>query len=81
MRMTMTATRPRHAGAAARSVDSTLEERGSQVVLEDACEPPAKQRRAVARVLGLSDLMSRRPDLYGVYPPADVASEAVCWSA
>ena len=48
---------------------------------EEAVEPPTKQRRAVARVLGLSDLMSRRPDLHGVYPPADVASEAVCWSA
>jgi hypothetical protein len=47
----------------------------------DDLEPPAKQRRAVARVLGLSDLMGRRPDLHGVYPPADVAAEAVCWSA
>lgn len=50
-------------------------------VAEDRAEPPTKQARAVARVLGLSDLMSRRPDLHGVYPPADVASEAVCWSA
>lgn len=48
---------------------------------EEPVDPPAKQRRAVARVLGLLDLMSRRPDLHGVYPPADVATEAVCWSA
>jgi hypothetical protein len=54
---------------------------GRPVPAPDAFEPPAKQRRAVARVLGLSDLLTRRPDLHGVYPPADVAAEAVSWSA
>jgi hypothetical protein len=32
-------------------------------------------------VLSLSDLMTRRPDLMGVYKPADVAAEAIRWSA
>jgi hypothetical protein len=42
---------------------------------------PAKESSAVTRVRGLSDLMSRRPELAGVYKPADVASEAIRWSA
>jgi hypothetical protein len=43
--------------------------------------PPARQPRGYARVLSLTDLMIRRPDLMGVYKPADVAAEAIRWSA
>jgi hypothetical protein len=42
---------------------------------------PPKQVRAAARSRELVDLMRRRPDLAGVYPPADVAAEAIRWSA
>lgn len=47
-------------------------------------EPPdavAKEVRATARVRDLVDLMARRPDLAGVYGAADLAAEAVRWSA
>lgn len=37
--------------------------------------------RALSHVRALSDLFGRRPDLSGVYPPADLTSEAVLWSA
>ena len=40
----------------------------------------SKESRAVSRARGLGDLMARRPDLLGVYKPADVASEAIRWS-
>jgi hypothetical protein len=90
--MTMTATRPPEATAVARPRTRPATPPATPPATEptaepvdrragDDLEPPAKQRRAVARVLGLSDLMGRRPDLHGVYPPADVAAEAVCWSA
>ena len=45
-------------------------------VLEPVWEP-----RAVTRARGLSDLLARRPELSGVYTPADVTLEAVRWSA
>jgi hypothetical protein len=51
---------------------------------EPAAQPepaPARQPRGYARVLSLTDLMIRRPDLMGVYKPADVAAEAIRWSA
>ena len=41
---------------------------------------PRKPRVAV-RPQDLVDLMARRPDLIGVYKPADVAVEAIRWSA
>lgn len=37
--------------------------------------------RASSHVRALSDLFGRRPDLEGVYSPADLATEAVRWSA
>ena len=37
--------------------------------------------RALSHVRALSDLFGRRPDLTGVYTPADLTSEAVLWSA
>jgi hypothetical protein len=37
--------------------------------------------RALSHVRALSDLFGRRPDLAGVYRPADLATEAVRWSA
>lgn len=48
---------------------------------EDTVALPAFESRAVTRVRGLSDLMARRPELAGVYTPADVATEAIRWSA
>ncbi|GAA1779641.1 hypothetical protein GCM10009795_027210 [Nocardioides hankookensis] len=42
---------------------------------------PAWEPRAVTRARGLSDLLVRRPELAGVYSPADVTAEAVRWSA
>jgi hypothetical protein len=41
----------------------------------------AKEVRAAARVRDLVELMARRPDLAGVYGAADLAAEAVRWSA
>jgi hypothetical protein len=41
----------------------------------------AAEIRELSHVRALTDLFGRRPDLAGVYPPADVAAESVCWSA
>ena len=40
-----------------------------------------RRRRAAARAKDLAELMERRPDLWGVYSPADLAAESVLWSA
>ncbi|GAB6986584.1 hypothetical protein [Nocardioides pyridinolyticus] len=40
-----------------------------------------RQRRAVHRAQVLAELLDRRPDLWGVHSPADVAAEFVLWSA
>ncbi|CAI9402271.1 hypothetical protein [Nocardioides sp. T2.26MG-1] len=40
-----------------------------------------KEARAAARARDLVELMERRPELAGVYPPADLAVEAIRWSA
>jgi hypothetical protein len=45
---------------------------------QESAVPPVGQS---ARVRRLVDLMARRPDLEGVYPPADIAVAAVLWSA
>ena len=37
--------------------------------------------RALSHVRALADLFGRRPDLTGVYQPADLTNEAVRWSA
>ena len=42
---------------------------------------PVWEPRAVTRARGLSDLLSRRPELTGVYLPADVTADALRWSA
>ncbi len=42
---------------------------------------PAWEPRAVTRARGLSELFLRRPELAGVYSPADVTTEALRWSA
>ena len=42
--------------------------------------PSARKRRVAVRPADLVDLMARRPDLGGVYTPADVAVEAIRWS-
>ena len=41
----------------------------------------AQQRRAAARARDLTALLSERPELSGVHPPADFAVDAVRWSA
>ena len=41
----------------------------------------AQQRRAAAHARDLTALLSERPDLSGVYAPADFTVEAVRWSA
>lgn len=41
----------------------------------------AAEVRALSHVRALTDLFGRRPDLAGVYPPADLTNEAVLWSA
>jgi hypothetical protein len=38
------------------------------------------QVRAITHVRRLADLLDRRPDLEGVYPPADLTAEALRWS-
>lgn len=40
----------------------------------------ATEVRAINRVRVLADLFARRPDLTGVYPPADLTAEALRWS-
>jgi hypothetical protein len=42
---------------------------------------PTAEARALSHVRALSDLFGRRPDLAGVHPPADLASQAVLWCA
>jgi hypothetical protein len=42
---------------------------------------PLHQRRAAERTKGLAELLVRRPELLGVYKPADVAAESILWSA
>jgi hypothetical protein len=51
--------------------------------LSGASEGPmsATELRALTHVRALSDLFGRRPDLAGVYSPADLTSEALLWSA
>jgi hypothetical protein len=39
----------------------------------------ARTRREAARAMILTELMSERRDLAGVYEPADFAAEAVRW--
>ncbi|MBZ5741252.1 hypothetical protein [Nocardioides mangrovi] len=46
-----------------------------------AWESALKPARGYARVQFLSALLSRRPELVGVYEPADVATEAIRWTA
>jgi hypothetical protein len=48
---------------------------------DDSTPPSRVQVRAITHVRRLSDLLDRRPDLAGVYPPADLTAEAVRWSA
>ncbi|WP_296605728.1 hypothetical protein [Nocardioides sp.] len=40
-----------------------------------------RKARAAARARDLVRLMDRRPELAGVYRPADLAVEAIRWSA
>ncbi|HYF73144.1 MAG TPA: hypothetical protein VD864_10010 [Nocardioides sp.] len=43
--------------------------------------PAPRKPRVAVRPQDLVDLLARRPDLVGVYKPADVAVEAIRWSA
>lgn len=40
-----------------------------------------RQQRADRRAQVLAELLERRPDLWGVHSPADLAAESVLWSA
>jgi len=40
-----------------------------------------RQRREAHRAKVLAELLERRPDLWGVHLPADLAAESVLWSA
>jgi hypothetical protein len=42
---------------------------------------PLRQRRMAHRSRELAELLDRRPDLWGVYGPADVAVEFTLWCA
>jgi hypothetical protein len=44
-------------------------------------EADARRTRASVRARHLAELMDRRPDLFGVYPAADLVADAVRWSA
>jgi len=43
--------------------------------------PSARRARVAVHPSDLVDLLTRRPDLVGVYRPADVAVESISWSA
>lgn len=38
-------------------------------------------QREAARAKELAELLERRPDLWGVHRPADLAAESALWSA
>jgi hypothetical protein len=40
-----------------------------------------RERREAERTRALTDLLGRRPDLAGVHPAADLASEGIRWCA
>lgn len=40
-----------------------------------------QRRRATVHAQELAALLERRPDLWGVYRPADLAAESLLWSA
>ena len=41
----------------------------------------ADRDRAIRTMGGLSELLGNRPDLHGVHAPADLAYEAIRWTA
>ncbi|WP_151083999.1 hypothetical protein [Nocardioides cynanchi] len=41
----------------------------------------ADRDRAIRTTGGLAVLLTNRPDLHGVHPPADLAFEAIRWTA
>jgi hypothetical protein len=40
-----------------------------------------RERREAERARALVELLQRRPDLWGVHPGADLATEAIRWCA
>lgn len=57
-------------------------ERTKHQIAEPTVDPrAASEVRVLSHVRALTDLFARRPDLAGVYSPADLTSEAVLWSA
>lgn len=55
--------------------------KGRQMTNDESMPAPEWEPRAVTRARGLTDLLSRRPELTGVYLPADVTVDALRWSA
>jgi hypothetical protein len=53
-----------------------------RVIRDAPLSPTALARgRAAARTRDIAELLLRRPELVGVHAPADIAFEAVTWSA
>lgn len=80
--MPSSTTRSRSRERCCRSDVLSLKERNDQMAQRDERDrtTAAAQRRAVRHARRLADLLARRPDLEGVYPPADLTAEAVRWS-
>lgn len=53
----------------------------ARIVKPEESPAPAWEPRAVTRARGLAELLHRRPELVGVYTPADVTAEGLRWSA
>jgi hypothetical protein len=54
---------------------------GRPLLVAQAVRALERERRAASRLRDLNALLRSRPDLRGVHRPADVAAEAVAWSA
>jgi hypothetical protein len=52
---------------------------GVATVSEDRGVDGARERRAAARLRRQCELLQQRPDLAGVYSPADWSAEALRW--
>ena len=62
------------------SAEVSAEPLEREAATRDVAREAARVRRASARARDLGVLLAQRPDLDGVYLPADVATEAVRWS-
>lgn len=56
-------------------------ERHESPELPELSEVAARERREAKRARALDDLLRRRPELAGLLPAADQASESIRWCA